>query len=35
MFSAACAATLCFVLMATAARLGIESLDRSPRPSEW
>jgi len=35
MFFAACVAILCFIVPAVAVWLGIESLDRSPRPSEW
>jgi len=35
MFFAACVVILCFIVPAVAVWLGIESLDRSPRPSEW
>jgi hypothetical protein len=35
MFFAACVAILCFIVPAVAVWIGIESLDRSPRPSEW
>jgi hypothetical protein len=35
MFFAACVAILCFIVPAAAVWIGIESLDHSPRPSEW
>jgi hypothetical protein len=35
MFFAACITILCFLLPAGAIWYGIESLDRSPTPSEW
>jgi len=35
MFFAACVAILCFIVPAAGVWIGIESLDHSPRPSEW
>jgi hypothetical protein len=34
-FLTVCVVILCFLLSAAAVWMGIESLDRSPRPADW